>query len=469
MSKRIPPLSLFLFVADLAMVPLGLAIASRLRATVPLGRGGALPDAAVEVPIPVYGLAMVCWAIGLVSSGAYDPQLAKRWFNEAARVVWGSLLGTVLMAGVLYMSYRELSRLQFGYFLLTTVTLAVSYRGALRVYYRLIGRSRPGGRSRVLILGAGGLGKQIAQIVLDHSRWGFEAVGFLDDDPRLAGSKILDLTVHGSIDELRQVVRDSRVDELWIALPAEAHQRVAEVVAATERLPIRIKVVPNYFSMALVRANAEILGGIPLIGLRDPLIEGIPRLIKRSFDLVVANLLLLPSMPLMALLALLIRLDSKGPALLRQERVGENGRQFHMYKFRTMRAGEGENQHVTNGQVAAHKRKDDPRVTRVGRVLRRFSMDELPQIFNVIKGEMSLVGPRPEMPWLVDRYAAWQRKRFAVPQGITGWWQINGRSEKPMHLHTEDDLYYVYNYSLWLDIWILLRTPFAVLRGRGAF
>jgi lipopolysaccharide/colanic/teichoic acid biosynthesis glycosyltransferase len=115
------------------------------------------------------------------------------------------------------------------------------------------------------------------------------------------------------------------------------------------------------------------------------------------------------------------------------------------------------------------KRKDDPRVTRIGRFLRRFSLDELPQLWNVLKGEMSLVGPRPEQLWLVDQYEPWQRKRFAVPQGITGWWQINGRSDKPLHLNTEDDLYYVYNYSVWLDIWILLRTPLAVLQGKGAF
>ncbi len=129
---------------------------------------------------------------------------------------------------------------------------------------------------------------------------------------------------------------------------------------------------------------------------------------------------------------------------------------------------EGVNIETEDGELI-HKRVDDPRVTRVGRFLRRFSFDELPQLINVIKGDMSLVGPRPEIPWLVDRYESWQRKRFAVPQGITGWWQINGRSEKPMHLNTDDDLYYVYNYSLWLDIQILLRTPLAVLQGKGAF
>ena len=144
-----------------------------------------------------------------------------------------------------------------------------------------------------------------------------------------------------------------------------------------------------------------------------------------------------------------------------------------MYKFRTMIANAEAQQAEVNvenqNEEVIHKRPDDPRVTKVGHFLRRYSLDELPQLMNVLKGEMSLVGPRPEMPWLVDRYESWQRKRFAVPQGITGWWQINGRSDKPMHLNPEDDLYYVYNYSLWLDIQILLKTPIAVIRGVGAF
>jgi exopolysaccharide biosynthesis polyprenyl glycosylphosphotransferase len=210
-----------------------------------------------------------------------------------------------------------------------------------------------------------------------------------------------------------------------------------------------------------------------VIKLRDPVIEGIPRLIKRIFDLIAASLSTILSLPIMALITSAIRLDSPGPIIFRQPRVGENGRIFNMLKFRTMKLGaESEPVKATettrNGQLI-HKRPDDPRVTRVGRFLRRYSLDELPQLFNVLKGDMSLVGPRPEMPWLVDRYDSWQRKRFAVPQGITGWWQINGRSDKPMHLNTDDDLYYVYNYSLWLDVQILLRTPFAVLRGKGAF
>ena len=474
MSKgRIHSLSIALFLIDLLFVLLGLMVASKLRSVLSFGEGGALPESATAVPWLVYLLALVTWGAGLVSSGSYEPQRVLRWFNEVWRVIWGSVLASGLMAGVLYLSFRELSRLQFAYFLIVTVGMLLLYRTVLRLSFSLAGRARAGSRSRILILGAGDLGKRVGKLLLDRSRWGFDAVGFLDDDPGKLGEQVAGLPVLGAIDQLRQLAREKRIDEVWIALPVRAHERLKDVIAALDREPVRVKIVPDYFSLALVRASAEILDGIPIIGLRDPLIEGLPRLIKRLFDLVVSVLLLVPALPLMAAIGLLIRLDSKGTALLRQERAGENGRVFGMYKFRTMLAGGADNGGDANpqwpGDEVPHKRPDDPRVTRIGRILRRLSLDELPQLFNVVKGDMSLVGPRPEMPWLVDRYESWQRKRFAVPQGLTGWWQINGRSEKPMHMHTEDDLYYVYNYSLWLDIWILIRTPFAVLRGKGAF
>lgn len=189
------------------------------------------------------------------------------------------------------------------------------------------------------------------------------------------------------------------------------------------------------------------------------------RRFKRALDLVVAASGLLVSAPLFAVIAVAIKLDSPGPVLLRQPRVGERGRIFPMLKFRTMVWGS----RVELGP-GSHKRRDDPRVTRVGRFLRRTSLDELPQLINVLRGEMSLVGPRPELVEIVlARYQPWQYRRFLVPQGLTGWWQVTGRATKLMHEHTEDDLYYIERASFWFDLWILLRTVPAVVRGHGAF
>lgn len=473
MSRRIQPLSIALFTLDLALVPLALWSASVLRQTIPLGFTGAISEFATRVPWQLYVLAPIIWGISLVSSGVYDPQLSLRWFTEALRVLWGSAIATMVTAGGLYLTYRQLPRLQFVYFFALVTFAMLAFRAGLRLYYRTFGKARPGGRNRILILGAGELGERVAKVLLDHSRWGFQPVGFLDDDPSKHGQVLRGLPVIASIDRLKDVIEKRRVHELWVALPVNALDRLSEVVSLVETLPVRIKVVPDYFSFALIRAQSEVLGGLPAIGLRDPLIGGIPRIVKRTFDLLLSGLTLVFALPIMAVIAVFIRLDARGPILFRQERVGENGRLFQMLKFRTMVPDAEEHKEEvverTEGEKILHKQPGDPRVTRIGRFLRRYSLDELPQLFNVIAGDMSLVGPRPEQPWLVERYDPWQRKRFAVPQGITGWWQINGRSDKPMHLHTDDDLYYIYNYSLWLDVLILLRTPLAVLRGEGAF
>lgn len=205
----------------------------------------------------------------------------------------------------------------------------------------------------------------------------------------------------------------------------------------------------------------------------QPALTPFQRIAKRIFDVIVTLMLLPIVLLLMGIIAIAIKLDSKGPVLFRQKRLGEQGETFGMYKFRSMVVEAEElqplvNQVDHNGRIV-HKHRDDPRVTRVGKFLRRWSLDEIPQFLNVLKGEMSIVGPRPELPWLAECYSGWQQIRFSVPQGITGWWQVNGRSDRMMHLHPEDDHFYVKNYSLWLDIYIVLKTPFVMAKGKGAY
>jgi len=195
--------------------------------------------------------------------------------------------------------------------------------------------------------------------------------------------------------------------------------------------------------------------------------------VKRIFDIILSLIGLVFALPIMVITACLILIEDGRPIFFSQQRAGENGRVFNMLKFRTMVFGAEKLQTEVEKLDASgniiHKRKDDPRITSVGAFLRRFSLDELPQLFNILQGSMSVVGPRPEMPYLVEKYQPWQRKRFAVPPGLTGWWQVNGRSDRPMHLHTEDDLYYIQNYSIWLDIQILVRTVWVVLIGKGSY
>jgi exopolysaccharide biosynthesis polyprenyl glycosylphosphotransferase len=298
-------------------------------------------------------------------------------------------------------------------------------------------------------------------------------IGFLDDDPDKQGRSILDLPVLGTLKDVRSIVSSHAVDEVLIALPSRAHERLNELVAVLYDQPIRVRVVPDFFDLAFHNATVESMGGILFIGLRDPAIDGVQRLVKRLMDIVLSVLGLVLLSPVFLITAIAIKLQDGGPIFYKAERVGENGKTFQMWKFRSMVLGADKMQDSViqrdNQGNIVHKLSNDPRVTRVGRFIRRTSIDELPQLFNVLKGDMSLVGPRPEMPWMVEKYELWQRKRFAVPQGITGWWQISGRSDAPMHLHTEHDLYYIQNYSLWLDIQILWKTLAVVVTGKGAY
>ncbi len=196
-------------------------------------------------------------------------------------------------------------------------------------------------------------------------------------------------------------------------------------------------------------------------------------MLKRAFDLVFGLFTLILTLPLMTLSVLMVYFEDGSPVIFRQKRVGKNGQLFEIFKIRTMIKNAEQLQSQvekrdTDGNLI-YKTKDDPRITRIGRLLRRFSIDELPQLFNVLSGTMSLVGPRPELPYLTEMYEPWQQKRFDVLPGMTGWWQINGRSDRPLYLHIEDDLYYIQNYSIWLDLEIILRTIWIVLTGRGAY
>lgn len=195
--------------------------------------------------------------------------------------------------------------------------------------------------------------------------------------------------------------------------------------------------------------------------------------LKRAFDIFFCLAALPLALPLMGLSVLMVYLEDGSPVLFRQKRIGRNGCVFEMFKIRTMAKNAGELQgrkdEATSASDSIYAGKDDPRITRVGRLLRRFSLDELPQLFNVLAGTMSLVGPRPELPQLAEKYETWQRARFSVLPGITGWWQINHRSHQPMSLHIEDDLYYIQNYSFWLDLQIILRTTWVVFIGKDAY
>jgi exopolysaccharide biosynthesis polyprenyl glycosylphosphotransferase len=464
-------LSRRLFLTDLALPALGFYLGTLLRKELPYGEATNMVSA--DPTLQVYLIVMASWILSLLVHGVYEPERVLRWYSETTKVMAASLMATVLVAGVFYLTRIELSRLQFGYALIITVALLLGVRFAMRTWHRLVGFRTPNTSVRILVVGTGALGKQTAAVLETYKRWGYELVGFLADSLDEADGAMAPAARLGTISELERMVTEYRIDDVWIALQDGSRETVRSVVERLATLPVRVHLVPDYGALALVAARPASSEGLPVIALRAPVITGTPRILKRGFDIVVSLGALVVTAPLMAVLAALIRLDSRGPVIFRQERVGENGRIFRMFKFRTMTAGaEPLEQHFENEtDISAidHKQRFDPRITRLGRLLRRYSLDELPQLYNVLRGDMSLVGPRPELPWLVAKYDPSQRRRLAVPQGITGWWQVTGRSDKPMHRHTDEDLHYVYHYSLWLDVQILAKTLKVVIRGDGAF
>jgi len=461
--------ALFSMVMDAIMVCGSLAIATNIRP-----RLGFLPFAAefpflIPTPGAIYPIFAVEWVAILLLFSVYDARRNFKNVDEFINITLASMLAAVALAGTLYLSFREISRLLFLVFVVLAYVGMLGWRTVARLVLNL-SKSRPEKQRRVLIVGAGSLGEELLSKVSENPHSGINILGFLDDNPNLRTNH---LDVLGSINKAESIIQEHQVDDVIIALPQRAYRIINQLVSELHRLPVKVWVIPDYFRMTLYKAAIEEFAGIPMLDLRAPALNEYQRMVKRAFDLVITTLLMPLILPIMGIIALVIRLGSPGKILLRQPRAGENGRIFDMLKFRTMIAN-AENfrhlvEHVDESGHLIHKTIDDPRITRFGRFLRRTSLDELPQCFNVLKGEMSLVGPRPELPYLVAQYEPWQRQRFAVPQGITGWWQIHGRSDKPMHLNTEDDLYYVQNYSIFLDIYILIKTVGVVLQGKGAF
>ncbi len=461
---------IFLMVADLLVTLVAFFTAVQARYWLPFGVQLSWDE--VAQPWAMYGLVALIWGATFTLMQVYDARHTVRTWNEAQVITGAVSVACLVFAGVLYLTYRELPRRLFFYFVVGDLTLLIGLRVALRWMLRFAGRQDATPR-RILIVGAGRLARQVAQGVRSQSAAGLSLVGCVDDETVLlhpddpVGPRL------GTIQDTSALVKAHQVDEVIFALPLRSHGVIEWLVLALQNYPVRVRVVPDYFDLAMSRATVEDFNGLPLVGLRDPAIDGYDRVVKRFFDLVLSALLLLVAWPVMLLVALAIKLDSPGPALFVQERIGENGQPFEMFKFRSMVAGaERMNNSVApqgRDDVIVHKAPNDMRVTRVGRFIRRTSLDELPQLLNVLRGEMSLVGPRPELPWLVENYEIWQRRRFAVPPGMTGWWQINGRSDRLMHMHTEDDLYYIQNYSPLLDLQILWRTIGVVVRGRGAY
>jgi exopolysaccharide biosynthesis polyprenyl glycosylphosphotransferase len=455
--------TLFVRLSDILIVVGALALSSLLRVNVGLGRSGA--DDAFATPPLLFAVVGIAWQVAFQLLGVYSPVYSAWFWREVQHIAVANVLACLLFFGALYIAYRDYSRLQSIYFIVLALFGVLAHRLTVRLFYKISGKQLARQRT-VLIVGTDANARRIGETVIVYAWTGLRLLGYLKyhrDEPVAEGVAHRML---GTVEDLPAVVEDCQVQEVIFALKSPDGASLSRLIETLQYQVTNIRMAPDYSDLAYFHASVESFGGIPLIGLREAVFSPSQRWLKRLFDLGVSGLALLVGSPLCLIIAVAIRLDSPGPIIFRQERIGEHGRPFTMLKFRSM--ADGAEKMQDSGNVD-HKRRGDTRITKVGRFLRRTSLDEFPQFVNIFRGDMSLVGPRPEVPWLVDRYEPWQRKRFEVPQGLTGWWQISGRADKPMYLHTEDDLFYIRNYSLWLDLQIIVRTILIVITGKGAF
>jgi len=388
---------------------------------------------------------------------------------ETRRLLIGWALSSLLfLSAVFFFRFLDLSRLMIltslGIaFVLLVIERSITYHWHIRI--RLHGA---GSRSAV-IYGAGVVGRHLYKRIYHSPGLGLHVIGFLDDDSSLWGKAVHigelrrknDNTVLGGLDELRKLKDTRGLREVFVAIPNATYQRNLEIVQICRKSGLSVSVVPPTYGHQMHNIEVEDIGSIPILREKENRPHFLYSTLKRVFDVVVSVAALFCLSPLCFILALIVRADSPGPVLFAQKRVGKDGLEFDFFKFRTMKVD-------ANPYAATPQSPEDPRITRFGRWLRRSSLDELPQFWNVLRGDMSIVGPRPEMPFIVAGYTDEQRERLRVRPGITGVWQISAVRGEPIHANLEYDLFYIEHRSLLLDLIIMIKTLGTAIRGIGA-
>lgn len=398
----------------------------------------------------------------------------ESWVDEMSRIISATASGIALMmVFTFFFQPSPFSRLLLVWalvFIVVFIGLArLVRRWTLRTLYR-----RGYLVDRVLVVGSGEVGRGVIRTLLARPDLGFRLIGYLDDgagEYAIGSGRIPHL---GSYRELNSVLDEVKgLHTVFVALPAEMHRQIMALLRIARSHDVRAQVVPDLLQMSLSRVEFVNMSGIPVLGVREVRINRIGRLAKRALDLAIVILLGIPALIVAALIAIAIRLDSPGPVIYAALRVGRQGKPFNMFKFRSMVMDADAQKDALKAWNEADgplfKIKDDPRLTRVGRWLRRSSLDELPQLYNVLLGQMSLVGPRPPLPEEVAEYKPWQRQRLSVIGGMTGLWQVSGRSDLTFDELCLLDIYYIENWSVTMDIRILLQTIPIALFGRGAY
>ncbi len=457
---------------DVAMINLsmGLAYVSRYRLQWFLD---VVYDAPFADYLPFSGIFSIGVPLILWFTGSYRNWRGRVWLDHVFKAI--SAVGIMLVVALAWsfvvrpLVYSRLLLFEWGILMISLISLDRAL--VLLVQAQL--RKRGVGIKRIVIVGAGEVGRRVMRTVVARPDLGYEIAGYVDDNPDKGQGRIGRFQGFGSVDNLSKLIDAEEVDEVIITLPWNYHRRILSVLRACARRDVKARLVPDIFQISLSRVEVGDLGGLPLIEIQEIAFNRAELAIKRIIDLTGAFVGLIVGWPILLLIAIAIKLDSRGPVLFRQLRVGQRFHHFWIYKFRTMRVGAEDELDALRDQSEVDgplfKIREDPRVTKVGHFLRQTSLDELPQLINVIKGEMSLVGPRPPIPEEVAQYLPWHKRRLSVPPGISGLWQVSGRSELTFDEMVLLDLYYIEHWSPWMDMSILLRTVPKVLARDGAY
>ncbi|HEV7768299.1 MAG TPA: sugar transferase [Thermoanaerobaculia bacterium] len=426
--------------------------------------------------LKIYPLVLIIWSLLFFSYNSYHSHRTVPLTKEALTTIRVVVVGNVLLATIAYLlPLRQLSRAWFVLFACIAAVLLVAEKVLVRVLARWV-RSKGLNYRTVLIVGTGRRATDIARMIVGHKYWGYKILGFVSDGHRLSNGWAR-YRIYGNVPDMKRILEAHEVgepiDEVVFAVTRKKLDEMKQIFIMCEELGIRTRVAMNIFQNRVARLELEELEGVPFLTFTTTPSNEAQLALKRVLDVAVSLLLLALAGPVIGVAALAIRMTSPGSVLFKQKRIGLNGRTFTLYKFRTMiedaHARLEEVAHLNEMNGPAFKAKDDPRVTPVGRWLRRFSLDEIPQFWNVLKGDMSLVGPRPPIPEEVAEYHRWHRRRLSMKPGLTCLWQVSGRNEiQDFDRWMKLDLQYIDNWSPSLDLKILLRTIPAVLSGKGA-
>jgi exopolysaccharide biosynthesis polyprenyl glycosylphosphotransferase len=429
--------------------------------------------------LPLLPLALAFWGALLLMSGRYRSHRTVPLVDEAWAILRVCVTGAILFTLTLYAARLDeallgndrISRFWVFLFAVFSSLFLLTEKLALRLTARYA-RSHGFNYRTVLIVGAGPTARTIAESIHSHRFWGFKILGFIRNGQAQEEGLPKGYSVLGEIEDIPRIVESNVVDDVIFAVHRRELDRLEDLFLSLQEQGIRTRFAMDLFPHTRARIDLEELDGMPILSFATVPTSHLQLLVKRLLDLAVATLLLLLALPVVGTIALLIKLTSGGSVLFRQTRCGLNGRFFTLYKFRTMVEDAEERRrellHLNEMNGPVFKLRSDPRVTWFGRFLRRFSLDELPQLWNVLRGDMSLVGPRPPIPEEVAQYKRWQRRRLAMKPGLTCLWQISGRNDLDFDRWIELDLEYIDSWSPLLDCKILLKTIPAVLSGKGA-